>query len=330
MAESEEQGFYSPFRKEKGEKTEAYLKRMLQLLTKTNESDVRRLEQHLVEKSDELLSQFNEEVKNESTNVVLSNLPVKYDENTGRMALHVVSAKSEIQNVEEGNVLVVSRTFHYNTFAKILANVLKSNDLLLVGRGSKVLGRVAKAYSTIRQVVENAWRDHGKRLYVVSNGGKIIDATSISGWSRLLEEARQNSESRATLQYVLKNNTSRVVAPLNYYLRELDDLKTAVNKVYSLICTYQYQFLPISTEEVEKISENVFQAIQKGGHGIFQYSKDQILEAVQDLKRRVDELGTEKTIKTCSIPSCERVTAGSSVICLYHQKQILADYNSKL
>ena len=166
-------------------------------------------------------------------------IPTVFSEEYKKNVLAVVSATSEISELEIDKTLVISRTFGFDKFASIIKKELNKGDLILLGKGSKVLGRVSKSFTAIRQVLDQVWEQNGNRLYVISNNGTLTDVTSRDGFNRIIEEARQNSESRATVQYIKKTNTSRLTSPINYYLRELNTLEMALEKTYKLI--YQYR-----------------------------------------------------------------------------------------
>jgi len=237
-------------------------------------------------------------------------IPTRFSDEHNSNILPVVSAKSEVAKEELNDTLIISRSFDYAKFGTILRDELVKGDLLLLGKGSKVIGRVNSAFTTIRKVIEDSWRINKTRLSVVSNNGSIVDVTSRSGWNKIVEEARQNSESRATVQYVTKVTTARITAPLNYYLRELDSLQLAIEKVYTLVYQYRKKFLKLTTKEVHIIAERVFNAIQKDIHGIYPYSLEEITFELLDLKDRIDEIETEKTVRVCM--GCKETRVGKS------------------
>ncbi|MEE9439415.1 MAG: hypothetical protein V3V14_10475 [Saprospiraceae bacterium] len=226
-------------------------------------------------------------------------IPTVFSEEYKKNVLPVVSDKKEISVTEIDKTLVISRTFGFDKFASIIKSELSKGDLILLGKGSKVLGRVSKSFTAIRQVLDQVWQQNGNRLFVVSNNGTLTDVTSRDGFNRIIEEARQNSESRATVQYIKKTNTSRLTSPINYYLRELNSLNMALDKTYKLIYQYRETFKPLTIEETLKVAENVFEAIQSGLHGIYPYPLEVIKIMLLEFKDKVDEIETEYTIRLC-------------------------------
>lgn len=237
-------------------------------------------------------------------------IPTVFSEEYKMNVLPVVSAVKEISVSEIDKTLVISRTFGFDVFASILKLELSKGDLILLGKGSKVLGRVSKSFTAIRQVLDQSWKENGNRLYVVSNNGTLTDVTSRDGFNRIVEEARQNSESRATVQYIKKKDTSRLTSPINYYLRELNNLEMSLDKTYKLIYQYRETFKPITIEEILKVAGNVKEAIDSGIHGIYPYSLEVIKIMLLEFKDRVDEIDTQYTIRYCM--KCKTKEIGKS------------------
>lgn len=258
-------------------------------------------------------------------------IPTVFNEEYKKNVLAVVSDKKEISVSEIDKTLVISRTFGFDKFASILKKELSKGDLILLGKGSKVLGRVSKSFTAIRQVLDEVWEQNGNRLYVISNNGTLTDVTSRDGFNRIIEEARQNSESRATVQYIKKTNTSRLTSPINYYLRELNSLGIALDKTYKLIYQYRETFKPITIEEILKVAENIFEAIKSGLHGIYPYPLEVIKIMLLEFKDRVDEIETEYTIRYCM--KCKTKEIGKSAQlcrkCTNEVKIILANMDDK-
>ena len=216
-------------------------------------------------------------------------------------------------------------------FASILKKELNNGDLILLGKGSKVLGRVSKGFTAVRHVLDEVWEKTGSRLYVISNNGTLTDVTSRDGFNRIIEEARQNSESRATVQYITKKTTARLTSPINYYLRELNSLQVAVGKTFKLIYQYWNKFKPLTHNDITTIAQNIHEAIIKGNHGIYPYSLETISYELLKLKDKVDELGTEYETKYCM--KCKTKEIGKSAQlckpCIKEVKYILDEYEAK-
>lgn len=226
-------------------------------------------------------------------------IPTRFNKTYNMTSLRVVSDISELDDAEIDETMIITRTFGFNKFAAVLKKTMQQGNLALVGKGSKVLGRVSKGFTAVRHVLDEVWEFNEARLYVLANNGDLVDVTAGGGFNRIIEEARGNSEIRSTRQYMKHTDTGRLTSPINYYLRELNSLEVAIDKTYTWIYQYKGSYKPLTTEDIIKVAKKVYKAIQTREHGVYTYSYDRIVKALLELKDRVDEIGTEYTIKIC-------------------------------